>query len=205
MNVALASFATSRPKTVYAIVVFLTVVLGSMITGIQIDTDPESMLAETQSDRVYHNEIEKRFSISDAIVVGVVNEDHPDGIYNVRSLAALHALSEEILKLDGVVALDLMSIAQADNLTQEGPGTIRFEWLMKDAPQTQEQALEIRDKIEQLPLLMNSLVAGDGKAATIYVPIEEQGPELPPVAGDFAVDERARFRRRLSHHRSAGC
>ena len=62
MNVALANFATSRPKTVYAIVVFLTVVLGSMITGIQIDTDPESMLAETQSDRVYHNEIEKRFS-----------------------------------------------------------------------------------------------------------------------------------------------
>ena len=174
MNVALASFATTRPKTVYAIVVFLTVLLGSMITGIQIDTDPESMLAETQSDRLYHNEIEKRFSISDAIVVGVVNEQHPDGIYNVKSLTALHALSAGILKLDGVVALDLMSIAQADNLTQEGPGTIRFEWLMKDAPQTRAQALEIRDKIERLPLLMNSLVAGDGKAATIYVPIESK-------------------------------
>ncbi len=174
MKAALANFATERPRAVYAIVLALTIALGAMISGIRIDTDPESMLPETQSDRVYHNAIEERFAISDAIVVGVVNEDHPNGIYNVRSLTALRELSAAILELDGVVEIDLMSIAQADNLTQEGAGTIRFEWMMKDPPVSEAEALEIREKIERLPLLMNSLVAGDGKAATIYVPIESK-------------------------------
>jgi uncharacterized protein len=36
---------------------------------------------------------------------------------------------------------------------------------------TQEQATEIRDKVDRLPLLKDSLVSGDGRAATIYVPI----------------------------------
>ena len=174
MKQTLANFATDHPKTVYAIVLLLTIGLGAMISGIRIDTDPESMLPETQSDRVYHNAIEERFSISDAIVVGIVNEQHPDGIYNVRTLTAIHELSAAILELDGVVELDLMSIAQADNITQGEQGSIRFEWMMKDAPVTESQALDIRQKIERLPLLMNSLVAGDGKAATIYVPIESK-------------------------------
>jgi hypothetical protein len=66
---------------------------------------------------------------------------------------------------------------------------------MKDAPQRQEQALEIRDKIEQLPLLMNSLVAGDGKAATIYVPIESKdqsyrlSQEITQLMSDLDSDD----------------
>ncbi len=195
MKEALATFATERPRVVYAIVLALTIGLGAMISGIRIDTDPESMLPETQSDRVYHNAIEERFSISDAIVVGILNETHPEGIYNVRTLTALHELSNAILELDGVVEIDLMSIAQADNLTQEGPGTIRFEWMMKDAPVTENQALEIREKIERLPLLMNSLVAGDGKAATIYVPIESKdqsyrlSQEIAALAAELDADD----------------
>ena len=54
--------ATERPRLVYAAVVLLVVVFGALMTRIQIDTDPENMLPATQSDRVFHNEIEKRFS-----------------------------------------------------------------------------------------------------------------------------------------------
>jgi len=107
----------------------------------------------------------------DAIVVGIVNETDPDGIFNPRSLAALHQLSKSILELDGVIAPDLMSLAESDNISQAGPGTIRFEWMMKEAPVTAQQALDIRDKVERLPLLRDTLVSGDGRAAAIYVPI----------------------------------
>ena len=138
-------FATQRPKTVYAIVVLATLVTGAMIPWIHIDTDPENMLPAEQPDRVFHNRVEDRFTLHDALVVGIVNESHPDGIYNVETLGALHELSKAILALDGVIGPDLMSLAAADNISQEGPGTIRFEWMMKEAPATAAQAADIEE------------------------------------------------------------
>ncbi len=171
MRNAIIHVATEKPRLVYAVVLILALITGALMLRIQIDTDPENMLAADQPDRVFHNEVEQRFSYSDAIVVGLVNESHPNGIYNVASLTALHSLSLSILELDGVVAPDLASLARVDNIEQAGPGTIRFEWLMRDAPVTESQSLEIRDKVNRLPLLRDSLVSGDGQAAMIYVPI----------------------------------
>ena len=179
MRSLLINISTEKPKVVYAVVVILTVILGALMMRIQIDTDPENMLPADQTDRVFHNLVEDRFTLHDAIVVGIVNDSHPDGIFNTASLAAVHQLSTEILALDGVIAPDLMSLAVTDNITQEGPGTIRFEWLMQDAPATAQQALEIRDHVGRLPLLQDTLVSGDGKAAAIYVPIESKDLSYP--------------------------
>jgi predicted RND superfamily exporter protein len=171
--------ATERPRSVYAVIVALVAITGALIGRIQIDTDPENMLPAEQADRVFHNAVEERFTYTDAIVVGIVNETHPNGIYNVESLTALHGLSNSILELDGVITPDLASLAAVDNIEQEGIGTIRFEWLMRDAPVTQKQSDEIRDKVNRLPLLKDSLVSGDGKAATIYVPIASKDLSYP--------------------------
>jgi predicted RND superfamily exporter protein len=179
MKRSIIRLATERPKTVYALVVFAVVVFGALIARISIDTDPENMLPQDQTDRLFHNEVEERFTLHDAIVVGIVNEDHPNGIFNVESLTALHSLSNSILRLEGVIQPDLMSLAETDNISQEGPGTIRFEWMMKEAPMTAGQAQEIRDKVERLPLLMDTLVSGDGKAAAIYVPIASKDLSYP--------------------------
>lgn len=175
----LTEFPTRRPRWIYAIVILLVAVTGALITQIRIDTDPENMLPSDQPERVFHNLVEDRFTLHDALVVGIVNKNHPHGIYNVESLAALHTLSAQILELEGVVGPDLMSLAETDNISQAGPGTIRFEWLMKEAPVTGQQALEIREKVERLPLLMDTLVSGDGKAAAIYVPIRTKDLSHP--------------------------
>ena len=167
----IARLATSRPRTIYLFVALLTLGLGLQIPSIEIDTDPENMLPQEQPDRVFHNQTKEEFGLSDAIVVGAVNDDDPGGIYNVRSLAAMHRVSREILKIDGVVRHDLMSLSVVDNVSQDGVGAISFDWLMHEAPQTAKQALAIHEAVERLPLLMNTLVSGDGKAAAIYVPI----------------------------------
>jgi predicted RND superfamily exporter protein len=179
MKRSIIRFATERPKTVYAIVIAMVVIVGALIARIEIDTDPENMLPQDQTDRVFHNEVENRFTLHDAIVVGIVNDSSPDGIFNVESLTALHSLSNAILALDGVIQPDLMSLAESDNISQEGPGTIRFEWMMKDAPVTARQARDIRDKVDRLPLLEDTLVSGDGKAAAIYVPIASKDLSYP--------------------------
>ena len=128
MKNAVIRLATGRPKLVYAIVLILTLVTGALMARIQIDTDPENMLSVDQADRVFHIAFEDRFTLHDAIVVGIVNDSHPHGIFNATSLAALHSLSASIRELEGVVAPDLMSLAVTDNIGQEGPGTMRFEW-----------------------------------------------------------------------------
>ncbi len=174
MKHAVIRLATGRPRLVYAIVVFLTLVTGALMMRIQIDTDPENMLSADQQDRVFHNAVEGRFTLHDAIVVGIVNDSHPNGIFNARSLGALHNLSASILELEGVITPDLMSLAVTDNIGQDGPGTIRFEWMMREAPVTEQQALDIQAKVSRLPLLQDTLVAGDGRAAAIYVPIESK-------------------------------
>ena len=179
MKSAIVRLATERPKSVYAIVVLLVVVAAGLMFRIQIDTDPENMLPTDQADRVFHNLVEDRFTLHDAIVVGIVNDSHDNGIYNVDSLTALHQLSTAILQLDGVIAPDVMSLAETDNIGQEGPGTIRFEWMMREAPVTKQQALDIRDKVSRLPLLQDTLVSGDGKAAAIYVPIASKDLSFP--------------------------
>ncbi len=195
MKHTVAHIATARPLLVFTIVALATLVSAAMIAGIRIDTDPENMLAAEQPDRVFHNETERRFGIHDAIVVGVVNRSNPDGIYNPVSLRVLHELTARIMALDGVVVPDVMSLSAADNISQGGPGEIRFEWMMRDAPVTVEEARAIRTRAERLPMLIDTLVAGDGRAAAIYVPIESKdlsyplSREIRAIADSFATDD----------------
>jgi predicted RND superfamily exporter protein len=179
MKHLIKSFAINRPRTVYAVAILVTVGLAVQLPRIHIDTDPENMLPPDQTDRVFHNLVEQRFSLHDAIVVGVVNDDHENGIFNVGSLSALHTLSNAVLDIDGVIPPDMMSLATADNITQGGPGEIRFSWMMKEAPASAAQARSIHQSVDRLPLLMNTLVSGDGRAAAIYVPIESKDLSYP--------------------------
>lgn len=166
----LVSFSIDKPKRVFYLLLALVVLAGMQIPSIQVDTDPENMLPHDQVDRAYHDDVKKRFALHDMIVVGVVN-DSPSGIYNQETLADLHTLSSAIQKMDGVIRQDLMALDTVDNISQEGSGSIRFEWMMKLAPETPEQVAHIKDAVSRLPLLQNTLVSEDEKAAGIYIPI----------------------------------
>ena len=184
MKSTIVSFSLRRPWIVMIAVLALVLLLGSRIPSIRVDTDPENMLPADQPDRVLHNAIKQRFDLHDMIVVGMVNETHEDGIFNLQSLGALHALTEQILEMEGVVAHDLMSLATVDNISQDGPGAIRFNWMMRSAPVDAGQALAIRDAVRRLPLLHNTLVSEDGRVAGIYVPVEHKN-QSSRIAGEI--------------------
>ncbi len=179
MKHAILSFAINRPRTVYLIVALLVLFFAAQLPSIHIDTDPENMLPASQADRVFHNRVEKEFALYDAIVVGMVNEKDPNGIYNMESLGALHALSSGILAIDGVITPDVMSLSLSDNITQGKSGEIRFSWMMREPPETPEIAAGIRSKVARLPLVLNTLVSVDGRAAAIYVPIKRKDLSYP--------------------------
>lgn len=174
-NVAhrLVRISTQKPLWVYAVLLLITIGVGSQIPRIQVDTDPENMLSEEHPSRVFHNQVKRDFAMHDAIVVGVVSQGE-DGIYTEAALADIHTLTNAILAIEGVIDADVLSVSTVDNIAQENAGTLRFEWMMPRPPASKSEAQQIRENIERLPLFYGTLVAKNGKAAAIYVPIADK-------------------------------
>ena len=187
----LVQFSIKKPKLVTTIMVLATLLIGSLIVKVQVDTDPENMLSETEQVRVFHNQVKKEFSLYDVVVLGVVNEKDPDGVFNPETLKHVHDLTEFARTITDpkdpsrkVVSRDIIAPGNVDNIEQAGLGQIRFEWLMQEPPATREAALKIRDSAMNNPLLKGTLVSEDGKALCIYLPITEK---------DFAHDVRVKL------------
>ncbi|TKB49819.1 RND transporter [Ferrimonas sediminicola] len=173
MKERLIQFATCYPRRIYALVLALTLAATAMMPMIQIDTDPENMLPEEDAARVFHNATKAEFALYDSIVVGAV-APAPGGIFTPSSLSQMKRITDAILAIDGVVKADLMALSTVDNITQEGPGTIRFEYMMQVAPDDQPGADAIAEAVARLPLLNNTLVSADQQAAAIYVPLKDK-------------------------------
>jgi predicted RND superfamily exporter protein len=169
-------------KLVTVIMVAFTVALGALIPLIKVDTDPENMLSPSEPVRVFHNQTKKEFSLSDIVVVGIINNKDPNGVFNPRSLARIYELTEfaktlrwpsedDPNKQVGVVEPDLLAPSTVDHIGQGGPGVVTFEWLMKKPPTTEAEALDIRDKAMSNPLLKGTVISEDGKAICLYLPL----------------------------------
>ncbi len=173
MQNQITEYVLNHPKKVFLLTCLLVLITAVMIPMIQIDTDPENMLPDDQIERVFHNQVKGEFNLHDMIVVGAVNRSD-DGIYNLTSLGNLVDIVEKISQIDGVIDHDLMALSTVDNIKQGEPGSIRFEWLMKQAPDNQPAVELLKTSVERLPLLNNTLVSEDFKATSIYVPIADK-------------------------------
>jgi predicted RND superfamily exporter protein len=189
------AYATNHPKTVTGLMFVVTalLVLAAVLPSIsretfpflnplRVDTDPENMLPGHEPARIFHNEMKRVFSLHDIVVLGVVNEKDPAGVFRPDSLSRIYELAEYARTLQwddpaeegkkvGVIAADVIAPSTVDNIEQGGVGEVRFEWLMPEAPKTQEEAVAIRDKARKIPFLNGTLVSEDGKALCLYLPL----------------------------------
>ncbi len=176
------SFSLKHYKLITIVMVVFTLALGALIPLIEVDTDPENMLSKDEAVRVFHNLTKEQFELNDIVIVGIVNNKHPNGVFNPVSLARIYELTEFSKTLwwpneekpdeqTGVIEVDLLAPSTVDHIGQGGPGEVRFEWLMKKPPATEAEALEIRDKAMSNPLLKGTLVSEDGKAICLYLPL----------------------------------
>ena len=174
----LTRLSLHHPRAVTSTMVIVTLVLGALIGLIRVDTDPENMLPETAQVRVFHNQAKRTFGLSDMVVLGVVNNTDPNGVFNVRSLNRIYELAGYLRSWrskrdpnEGVVGIDLIAPSTVDHISQGEPGEVRFEWLMPGPVTTDQEAGQIRRRIMSNPLLAGTLVSPDGKALCIYIPI----------------------------------
>lgn len=189
---SLSSHASQNPKKWFLFAGLLSILFLMLVAlptfapasfpflnALHIDTDPENMLSETEPVRLFHNAMKKEFGLYDMIVVGVVNETNPQGVFNTETLQDVVTLTnfakrirwDEEGERHGVIAADIIAPSTVDNIEQAGAGTVRFEWLMKQPPTTQAEALSVARKAQRIPFLNNTLISDDGKSLALYIPI----------------------------------
>jgi hypothetical protein len=119
------------------------------------------------------------------VVLGIINEHHPDGVFNPATLRRIYELTafaktlrwpdaEHPGRSAGVIEVDMIAPSLVDHISQGGPGTLRFDWLMPRPPNTREEALAVRDRALSNPLLVKHMVSGDGKAMCLYLPLTDK-------------------------------
>ncbi|MDF1613784.1 efflux RND transporter permease subunit [Desulfurivibrio dismutans] len=170
--------ALNRPRLTIALLVLFALALAAMLPRITVDTNPENMLAADEPVRLFHDQVKKEFTLHDMVVLGVVNEEHPDGVFNPETLGRVLDLSRFAQDLSDpdnpehrVVKRYVIAPDVVDSIEQDGPGQIRFEWLMPAAPTTREEALAVRDRALNNPMLAGTMVSEDGQALAIYLPL----------------------------------
>ncbi len=192
---AVPNFAMHRPRAVLRAIALITLMLtvaavvpslwpGSLpyLHGLKVDTDPENMLSQDQPARAFHRRMKAEMTLHDMLVLGVVNETHPNGVFNVASLARVHQLTEYAKTLQwpdqehpgavkGVRTVDIMAPSTVDVVEQAGPGTVSFSWLMPTPPRTEEQAQDVYRTLKRFPMMDGTLISDDGRAMSLYLPL----------------------------------
>ncbi len=188
-------FAIEHPRTITwtmllsTLLLILLALLPSLwpqsfpgLNPVRVDTDPENMLSASEPVRILHDQAKKEFSLHDILVVGIVNERHPQGVFNQESLTRIYHLTQFARRLqwpdprrpgkqEGVVEVDVIAPSTVDNIEQAGLGVVDFNWLMASPPKTDGEALKIRQRAQRIPFLNDTLVSGDGKAIALYLPL----------------------------------
>jgi predicted RND superfamily exporter protein len=181
----ITEYSLKHYKRVTVMMIVLTLLLGAMTPLIKVDTDPENMLSPDEPVRLFHNQTKERFVLSDIVVLGVVNNKDPNGVFNPSSLSKIYDLTEFAKKLRwpseedpneqvGVIEVDLLAPSTVDHIGQGGPGVVTFEWLMSKPPATNVEAVGIRDKAMSNPLLKGTLISENGKAICLYLPLTDK-------------------------------
>ena len=99
MKLAMTNFSIKHPWLIVFFVLLMTVGFVLQFPKVRFDNDPENMLSEDEYVRVFHNQVKNTYNLYDFVIVGIVNEKHPDGIFNVNTLKRIHEFTYELLSL----------------------------------------------------------------------------------------------------------
>ncbi len=157
--ISLTSIGVQRPKWIAGLSLGVTGVALALaalpsiwpesfprLNGLRVDTDPENMLSPDNPARSFHRFSKAEFLLYDQIVLGIVNETHPQGVYNKDTLDDVFELTEYAKSIEGVVAEKIVAPSTIDNIEQAGLGAVSFNWFMDTPPSSDGDALAVRER-----------------------------------------------------------
>ncbi|MBI3009262.1 MAG: MMPL family transporter, partial [Candidatus Omnitrophica bacterium] len=166
----LTEIVTRFPKTTIAIFLIVTVFFAMQFPKMKIDTDPENMLEQNQPDRVFYDNVKKEFGVHDLLVIGIVDGE---GIFNPDTLTRVAKITDEMLKIKGVIIEDVVSLRTSDNVTSEDD-TLTVKRFMEEVPENSGGIEKLKKDLFGNPFFLDKIISRDGKATAIYIPIEKK-------------------------------
>lgn len=166
--------AIESPKKVFWLVGVFTLLAISAFPMVHVDVDPESMLAESEPVRLYHNKVKANMSLYDMLFIGVTNDEHPDGVFNPQTLKNIKLISDYAATMDGVISHEIMSPGNVDAIESGGIGVVKFGRVMPKLPLNRKESIAIRDRSVGNPFLIDTQVSKDGKALALYIPLKSK-------------------------------
>lgn len=167
-------FVTKYPKLIIALVLGITAFLALQLPGLRWETDARVYLPKGHPAILYDEKVAEIFGATDAIVIGVVNDQR--GIFNPDTLARIARITEKVAALPGVVANRTVDVASLSTATVfvGNDTSIGTEVVMPKPPTTEAEAARVKETVYRHPdLFVGNLVSADGKAAMIRARLKE--------------------------------
>jgi predicted RND superfamily exporter protein len=99
MKLVLTRFSLRFPWLVILLVLLTAGFFAAQLPKVHFDNDPENMLAADEPVRLFHHQVKEKYALYDFVIVGISNEEDPNGIFNVGTLGRIHDLTYALLHL----------------------------------------------------------------------------------------------------------
>jgi len=157
----------SRWPTV-VVVALVAVWAGYFAAQITLDTSLETWFLEDDATLVAYKEFRHKFGEDEFVVLSVEAENvfTPEIL---RKLERLTEIAEEVPLVQGVISLTNVKV-----IRRLGRSKVVSLALMKQLPQTPEDAAEFREDVAAYPLVAGNLASDDGRAAAVVVELSRE-------------------------------
>lgn len=153
---ALVGASMARPKLVVVIFAVLSAVFAVAFVRIDIDTDPENMLAADAPVRLRNAEMRETFGSGDMVVVGVFGSE---SLVTAEVFQEAFRLHDELAVTSGVAEETMISVRTAS---------------IADAPSSNEEAAVVAAVIAADPLLSGNVLSVDEDTLAFFVPLDSK-------------------------------
>ena len=191
------------PKIILILALVISIGFFIIMTkNSRMETDLDEYMPQNHPAFVYSDQAEDWFDIKDGIIIALENKD---GAYNTKTLQKVKDLTKSLQKMNEIEKNDITSLYDADNIvgTEDGMDVKAF---YSKAPQSDEELLELRQKVRDNEMVFGRLVSTDETVTVIIARIgddvfsqefyhsilelgkEFEGPEKVYVAGRPIVE-----------------
>jgi predicted RND superfamily exporter protein len=163
-----ARFLVRHAWLVILAVALVTAVFANGMRRLYLEIDIEAVLPANHPFVQIDRQIRREFGGRNTMVVAIVPREGQ--VWRPEILELVHRLTLDALKLPGIIAPNVVSLASPSvRRAEDHGGTISVEYLMKEAPKTPEEVKALRARVDDDPQLKGMLVTPDNRAALLFV------------------------------------
>lgn len=164
--------ALARPRATLVTLGAVLLLAAPGLARLRLETDGRALVPPDAPVVRHDAAVREHFRLRDLLVV-YLGSQHPDGLYNRRTLALLQQITDRLGAVPGLEPAALTSLATE---RRDRVDSLDFSPFLSPLPATREEIDSLRRDVEATGLLAGTLVGVDNRGASVLVgvpPAEE--------------------------------